>query len=147
MKPLIHAQSSAAKHGGTPEDYLPIHDYMDSTKSACADVRHRAVFHSAFGIFIVEKVFGTYITNSIGKKVSVRDIAEQHVQEDLGFIPSLEHWVKGMTIEPWMMGKKGGKSHFIPMEDITIDGNRPVTPYDPDVIVTSIDALKGKYYD
>src|SRR5438270_726074 len=104
-KPLIHAVSSAHKHGGEPEEYLAIHDFMDSTKSACADVRHRAVFHSAFGIFVVERVFGTYFTNSAGKKVSVRDIAEQHVQEDLGFIPSLEHWLKNMPIENWMMGK------------------------------------------
>ena len=129
-KPLIHATSSASKHGGTPDEYLAIHDFMDSTKSACADVRHRAILHSAFGIFIVEKVFGTYFTNSVGKKVCVRDIAEQHVQEDIGYIPSLEDWVKGMPIEPWMMGKPGGKRKFIPMEepqdsaDIAIDGNR-----------------------
>lgn len=115
-KPIIHATSSASKHGGSPDEYLPIHDFMDSTKSACADVRHRAVLHSAFGIFIVEKVFGVYFTNSVGKKVSTRDIAEQHVQEDLGFIPSLENWIQNMPIEDWMMGKsrKGAKKH-IPM--------------------------------
>jgi len=92
---------------------------MDSSKSACADVRHRALFHSAFGIFVIEKIFGTVLINSKGKAVSVRDIAEQHVQEDLGFIPSLETWVRGMSIEPWMMGKGTGKSKFIPMEEPT----------------------------
>ena len=64
MKPWIHAKSSAKKFGGEPEDYLPIHDFMDSSKSAHADVRHRCVLHSAFGIYIVEKVFGTNIKNS-----------------------------------------------------------------------------------
>ncbi len=103
MKPLIHAKSSAAKHGGKPEDYLPIHDFMDSTKSALPDVRHRAVLHSSFGIFIVERVFGTFITNSDGREISVRDIAEDHVIEDLGFIPTLEKWFEGMEIQEWMI--------------------------------------------
>jgi len=105
MKPLIHAKSSASKWGGVPEDYLAIHDFFDSTKSCIADVRHRAVLHSAFGIFVVEKVFGTYITNSDGKQVSVRDIGEQHVLEDLGFIPSMEQWLNGLPIQAWMGGR------------------------------------------
>lgn len=106
MKPLIHAKSSAKKWGGEPEDYLAIHDFMDSSKSALADVRHRAIFHSSFGIYIVEKLFGTYFKNSAGKDVSTRDIAEQHVLEDLHVIPSLDDWFKNMPIEPWMTGKR-----------------------------------------
>lgn len=105
MKPWLHAKSSAYKFGGVPEDYLPIHDLMDSSKAAVADVRHRAVFHSAFGCFIVEKVFGTNITNAEGKLVSTRDIAEQHIIEDLGFIPSLDKWLSSMSLETWMGGK------------------------------------------
>jgi hypothetical protein len=153
MKPYVHAKSSAARYGGVPEDYLDIHDYMDSSKAAMADVRHRAVFHSAFGIFIVERVFGTTRTNSIGKVYSVRDIAEQHVQEDLGFIPSLEHWFKNTPIEDWMMGRNKGVAStkkFIPMdtgpeipelaspiapEDIYIDGQ------------FNVFKSKGTYYD
>ena len=105
-KPLIHAESSVRRYGGTVEDYLPIHDFMDSSKAALADVRHRAVFHSAFGIYIVERVFGDYITNSDGKRVSVRDVAEDHVKEDLGFIPTMEHWLRNMPISDWMAGKR-----------------------------------------
>lgn len=104
MKPWVHSKSSARKYGGEPEDYIAIHDFFDSTKSVIADVRHRAILHSAFGIFLVEKVFGTTITNSAGKKVSVRDIGEQHVLEDMGHIPSMEKWFKTMQIEDWMMG-------------------------------------------
>lgn len=124
MKPYIHAKASAARYGGIPEEYLFLHDFMDSTKAACADVRHRAVLHSAFGIFIVEKVFGTTYTNSIGKVVSIRDLAEDHVKEDLGCIPSLESWVKNMPIEDWMMGRSKaiGEKRHIPMEDV-----RPLT--------------------
>ena len=72
-KPWIHAKSSAKKHGGTAEDYMEIHNFMDSSKAAHADVRHRAVLHSAFGIFIAEQIFGYNLTNSDGKEVSVRD--------------------------------------------------------------------------
>jgi hypothetical protein len=118
MKPYIHAKSSAAKYGGEPEDYLVVHDLMDSSKAALPDVRHRALFHSAFGIFMVEKMLGTTLINSDGKQVSVRDIAEQHIMEDLGFIPTVETWFRNMKIEPWMSGKikTTGKTQHIPME-------------------------------
>lgn len=118
MKPYIHAKNSANKYGGTPEDYLPIHDLMDSSKSAHASMLHRAIFHSAFGIFIVERVFGTNITNSDGKLVSVRELAEEHCVEDLGFIPSLDHWLKNLTMQDWMFGGriKKIKDRFIKID-------------------------------
>lgn len=104
MKPLIHSKSSVKKYGGVIEDYLPIHDFMDSTKAAFPDIRHRAILHNAFGIFLAEKVFGTYFKNSQGKDVSVRDVAEDHVIEDLGFIPTMENYLKNMQIQEWMSG-------------------------------------------
>lgn len=90
MKPHIHAVISAKKYGGKPEDYYEVHNFFDSTKSAVPDHRHRAFLHNAFGIFLLEKVFGVTITNSDGEKVSVRDLGEDHVVQDLGFIPTLE---------------------------------------------------------
>jgi len=105
-KAWIHAQASAKRWGGTPEDYIHIHERMDSTKSAHAEVTPRCVFHSAFGIYIIEELFGRFLTNSSGKQVFVRDIAEQHVLEDLGFIPSLSDWLKEMPAQPWMAGQR-----------------------------------------
>jgi len=105
-KAWVHAQSSAKRWGGTPEDYIAIHERMDSTKSAHAEVTHRCVFHSAFGIYIIEELFGRFLTNSDGKQVFVRDIAEQHVLEDWGFIPSLSDWLKEMPCQPWMAGQR-----------------------------------------
>lgn len=105
MKPYAHAKNSAKKYGGTPGDYQAVHDFFDSSKSALADVRHRALLHSAWGIFMLERVFGTTITNSEGRRVCVRDLGEDHVLEDLGFIPSAEHWLRNMRIEPWMGGQ------------------------------------------
>jgi hypothetical protein len=102
MKPIFHAQKSAKKYGGVAEDYIAIHDFIDSSKQCLADARHRALLHSTFGCFLVEKVFGHIITNSNGKKISTRDIAEDHISEDMGFIPTVEKWLKHMTLEPWM---------------------------------------------
>lgn len=105
-KPYIHAKSSARKYGGVPEDYLDIHQFMDSTKASIADVRHRAILHSSFGCFVVEQTFGVVRKNSADKEYSPRDVAEDHCMEDLGFIPSMEHWLKNMAIQPWMGGRK-----------------------------------------
>ena len=105
-KPFIHAQRSVKRYGGIVENYLPIHDWMDSTKSATANFYHRAILHNSFGIFLCEQIFGTTIINSDGKHVSVRDIAEDHVKEDcLGKIPSIDDWLKDLPIKPWMTGK------------------------------------------
>lgn len=105
-KPLIHAESSARRWGGVPEDYIAIHEKMDSTKMAHAEVTHRCVFHSAFGVFLIEELFGRTVVNSDGKRVSVRDVAEQHVLEDLGCIPSLSDWLHEMPSKPWMAGQR-----------------------------------------
>jgi hypothetical protein len=106
MKPHLHANISAKQHGGTPDDYMAIHEFIDHSKSSMADVRHRAMLHSAWGIYVVSQVFGNLITNSDGKQVSVRDIAEEHVIQDLGFIPTMDDWLKNLPIEGWMSGTR-----------------------------------------
>lgn len=106
MKPLIHAKISVKRYGGAVEDYLPIHEFIDSSKIAMPDVRHRAILHSSFGCYLAEQMYGTYIKNSAGKDVSVRDIAEEHIQEDLGFIPTIEKWLNEVPFKPWMSGAR-----------------------------------------
>ena len=105
-KAWVHAQSSAKRWGGVPEDYIAVHEKIDQTKMAHAEVTHRCVFHSSFGIFLIEDIFGRTLTNSDGREVHVRDVAEQHVLEDLGFIPSLSDWLKEMPAQPWMAGQR-----------------------------------------
>lgn len=114
MKPLIHAKMSVAKYHGHVDDYLPIHDFIDSSKSTIADVRHRAILHSAFGCYLAEQVFGTYITNSDGKMVSVRDVAEEHIIQDLGRIPTVQDWIGNLPIEEWMGGPVTRKTRHVP---------------------------------
>jgi hypothetical protein len=104
MKPYLHAKISAKRWGGVPDDYLPIHNFIDQTKMAMPDIRHRAILHSAFGCYLAEQVFGTIIINHEQKEVSVRDIVEEHIIEDLGFIPSIERWLTKLPIEGWMSG-------------------------------------------
>ncbi len=82
-----HAVSSARKFGGVPEDYLYVHTWMDGSKLILADFRHRALRHHAEGMFLAEHLFGVTLTNSVGRRVPVRLVAEQHVMEDLGRIP------------------------------------------------------------
>jgi hypothetical protein len=106
MKPYFHGKVSVKKFGGVEGDYQKIHDFIDSSKAHYADMRHRALLHSSFGIFIVEQVFGTFIVNSDGKKVMTRDIAEQHVLDDMGRIPSVQDYLQHMPMLDWLGGPK-----------------------------------------
>lgn len=100
-----HALSSASKWGGDPHLYHPIHLKIDSSKSGMGDIRHRALFHHTEGTFLMEEIFGPYI--QVGnRQVPVRDIAERHIKEDLGFLPTFEWWAKQMEIHSAMSGTK-----------------------------------------
>ena len=101
-----HAVSSARRFGGTPEDYLPVHDWLDGSKLILADFRHRALRHHAEGCFAAEALFGTTLTNAAGVAVPVRLIAERHIREDLGRVPGFADWVRRIRPEPWM-GRAG----------------------------------------
>jgi len=111
-KPWIHAVASAKKFGGKPEDYIEIHNFLDSSKGCIADNRHRSLTHNSWFISAggpLERIFGIIIKNSSGKKVSVRDIGEQHILEDFGmrFIPTPQDYLQEMEIKDWMSNGKG----------------------------------------
>lgn len=103
--PYHHSLSSVKKWGGCVEDYQQIHDWFDESKAHMADFRHRALRHHSEGIFMAEKVFGATITNSDGRVVPVRYVAEQHVKEDLGYIPSIADWYGNIKPQRWMLGR------------------------------------------
>lgn len=109
-KPFIHAKSSAKRYGGKAEDYQAIHDFLDSSKGAIADNRHRALTHNAWFLSnVLERVFGATIKNSDGRLVSVRDIGEQHILEDfrMKFIPSAQDYLAEIEFQPWMDNGNG----------------------------------------
>lgn len=128
MKPWEHGKVSVKKWGGAEEDYQVIHDFIDSSKASHPDMRHRAILHSSLGCYITEQVFGTwerkfegqwwnpfswsswrwvrlpYIVNSDGRKVQVRDIAEQHIIDDMGRIPTVSDYLDEMPLYNWLGG-------------------------------------------
>lgn len=99
MNAVIHSQISVRKRGGVIEDYLPIHDFMDSTKELCSDNRHR-ILHTMWGIRrVIVPVYGHTIINSDGKAVNVKDMCEQdHILPDYQnrFIPNLSDFVNSI---------------------------------------------------
>lgn len=108
MNSWFHAVSCSKKWGGEPADYYAVHVFIDSSKRIIGDVRHRAMYHHTEGIFLCERLFGTTLTTSAGREVPVREIAELHVKEDLGWIPSPADYItKNMNLNVWM----GGKQH------------------------------------
>lgn len=130
-KPYVHAVSSAKRFGGKPEDYVEIHNLMDSSKGAMCDNRHRALTHNSWFLSnILERVKFhnsietspgnfTIIVNSDGRKISVRDIGEQHVAEDFRgqFIPSAQDYLQEMEIKDWMNNGRGVPASFKKIDD------------------------------
>ena len=106
MTPYMHAVSSSKKFGGKPEDYIHIHEWFDCTKQYTGDFTHRAMRHHAAGIqWCIEK-FGHYL--EIHRNIPMKLIAEQHVIEDCGFIPTIQDWLKPIQEKPvdWMLKVK-----------------------------------------
>jgi hypothetical protein len=119
--PYHHSISSQKKHGGVWQDYIKIHDFFDETKAHYSDMRHRALRHHAEGIFWCEEKFGTVITNSDGKNVPVRTIAEQHIMEDIGRIPTIKDYLDCMSQEGWMYKPGEGRKMLREIADEKLD--------------------------
>ena len=100
--PYHHSLSSVKKWGGVVADYQHIHDWFDASKAIIADFRHRALRHHAEGIFMAETIFGHTLQIASGRVIPVRWVGEQHVREDLGFIPSFADWAKAIRPKRWM---------------------------------------------
>ena len=99
--PYYHAVSSARRFGGTLEDYLAAHEFLDHTKSHVADCRHRLLLHNAWGIFFAARMLGpTFARASDQKTMPLRPILEFHVNEDFGFIPSLKQCLQSLPMHP-----------------------------------------------
>ena len=102
MKASNHCLSSVKYFGGRVGDYHCIHAWFDESKDHYGDIRHRALRHHTQGIKECEMKFGIVINNSDGKDIPTRSIAEQHIREDLGFIPTIQDWFKEIRPRAWM---------------------------------------------
>lgn len=108
---FYHARHSAAKWGGIPDDFIELHSWVDGSKQLMGDFRHRALRHHAEGCFMAERLFGVTITNSNGRQVPTRLLAEEHIVADLGRLPSFADWATHIRPQPWMGGVDRGKIH------------------------------------
>jgi hypothetical protein len=74
-----HAQSSARKWGGSPDLYLPIHEFIDSSKQVIGDVRHRSMYHHTTGVWLCQRIFG--VTLDVPKERSTVQIPVRLIAE------------------------------------------------------------------
>jgi hypothetical protein len=103
--PLIHAKSSVKRWGGKVEDYLPLHELLDSPKVTMNNNTARMLTHNVWFCYqIIPKIFGYNLINSDGKSVDTVDIAMLHVAEDfrMKFVPTAQDYLKHMELQPWM---------------------------------------------
>lgn len=103
--PLIHSKSSVKRWGGKVEDYIEIHELIDSPKATMNNNTSRTLTHNTwFAYHIVPKIFGYNIVNSDGKSVDTVDIAMLHIAEDfrMKFVPTPQDYLKHLQLQPWM---------------------------------------------
>jgi hypothetical protein len=96
MKPLQHAQISQKKHGGKWQDYIEVHNFLDSSKMSCAHFKHRFFLHHEEGIELGVKIFGQNLVNSEGKAVATRQLLTEHLIEDVGRTVTVEDWAQDL---------------------------------------------------
>lgn len=103
--PLIHSKASVKRWGGKVEDYLPIHELIDSPKATMNNNSSRLLTHNTwFAYTIIPKVFGYNIVNSAGRSVDTIDIAMCHIAEDFRhkFIPTPQDYLQHLKVQDWM---------------------------------------------
>lgn len=91
--PLYHARSAATKYGGPPSDYYELECFLDQSKQLVADCRHRLILHNEWGVCVTVLRFGG--SYYIHGKSQIQNLAERHIIEDLGHIPSVEFALAG----------------------------------------------------
>lgn len=104
MNSWYHAVSASRKWGGEPEAYLAIEEFIDSSKKIVGDFRHRSMYHHTAGVWLCQELFGTTLMIAGRVRIPVRLIAERHIIEDLGWLPSPADYIKNMEKVPWMSG-------------------------------------------
>ena len=102
--PLIHSKSSVKRWGGKVEDYLPIHELIDSPKATMNNNSVRVLTHNTwFAYQIMPKIFGYNIINSDGRSVDVVDISMLHIAEDfrMKFVPTPQDYLQHLQVQAW----------------------------------------------
>lgn len=97
-KPIHHAQNSARRFGCDLDEALRVHQALDASKRAYPKMAHRLVYHSEEGI--------GWLGASLRESPRFDSIARQHIDEDLGFIPTLADWSRDFCPNhPWLKAR------------------------------------------
>ena len=102
MTPVLHARAAARRFGGTVDDFLPIHRWFDESKDFFGHFTHRALRHHTQGIREAERIFGAETVCADGRRVPTRLVAEQHLRDDCGRIPTIGDWFARIRPARWM---------------------------------------------
>lgn len=104
MNPTTHAEISAKRRGGTVQEWVAYHSFMDSSKEVESSNLHRCLTHHLHFIRrVMIPVFGHTIHLSDGSRADCKDVGElDHVIEDYGgrFLPSLSDYVALIKDDP-----------------------------------------------
>lgn len=86
MRPWQHARASARRGGRSWRDDLAIHEFLDGTRVALADLRHRMVLHNCdLGPAVAAMAFPAL--------PHAAEVARAHAREDLGADVPLAWWL------------------------------------------------------
>ena len=105
MQPWWHAELTARPRGADWLDDLAIHEFIDSAKTACPDLRHRVVLHNSdLGVALTEMAFP--------ERADCANIVRDHVRQDLGSVPALTDWM-ATARRPFRVQWRGPKDHAV----------------------------------
>lgn len=88
MNAFDHSLLSSHRYGGEPEQYLPLHTFIDSSKKWRYHHLHRMMLHHNLGAHLAEKIIGL----SVGS-TPTRDIVYSHIKEDCGAYITIQQWL------------------------------------------------------
>jgi len=111
---MMRSDLSVSRWGGITDDYLALHEFIDSTKALCSDNRHR-VLHTHWALDnVILPIFGRTTVNSEGRKIATKELVERdHFLPDFQnkFIPVLSDFVDAMA-EPTDAGWRARIEQF-----------------------------------
>lgn len=97
--PLARARTSVKVFGGTIEDTLELHQWLD--KRCLEDEGYGFWRHHAWGLFEAEAHFGVTVRVG-GRPLGVRTVLERHLRDEFRRLPSAQDWLSHLKIESWM---------------------------------------------
>lgn len=83
--------------GGQPEDYMKLHQFMDTCEGLVPGAE--GITHSTFGLGLAELALGWVVGT---REVPTRTVAEKHILAQFGSIPTAQDWLSSIPVRPWM---------------------------------------------